>query len=100
MIKRPCLNCGTLTANVTRCTACQSLHNQLYDHDYKQRAAIIRQTATNCWLCGHPERPDDPFTADHVIPNNKQSELRAAHRSCNSSRKDLPAHVHRTRKQK
>jgi 5-methylcytosine-specific restriction endonuclease McrA len=62
------------------------------DHQ-RRRAALIASGARICWLCGKagswdPADPD-PLTADHVMPRaagGRLSELRPAHRSCNSGR--------------
>lgn len=97
-IKRPCLNCRTLTSNATRCTNCQTLWNQQhpkperlhYKGDYRKRAKQIRDTAIACWICGEGKKPNDPFTADHLIPADINSPLAAAHRSCNSRRQNKP----------
>jgi 5-methylcytosine-specific restriction endonuclease McrA len=83
-IRRPCLNCGALTTNTTRCPDCQKHHDRLYDADYRRAAQIIRDTATTCHICGEGARPDDPFTADHIRPRDRTSPLAAAHRSCNT----------------
>jgi hypothetical protein len=91
---RPCLNCGTLTTNGTRCPICTTQHNRLhpkperphYRGDYKRRARKVRAEAVACWLCGQGARADDPWTADHVTPGDPDSILLAAHRSCNSRR--------------
>jgi len=89
--------CGRLSPG-TRCSEHQAQWDRQrnagrahYHGDYQQRAAKVRAEATTCWLCGEGERPDDPWTADHVDPGNPDSELRAAHRSCNSSRGNRPA---------
>ena len=97
-IKRPCLNCRTLTSNATRCTNCQTLWNKQhpkpervhYKGDYRKRAKQIRDTAVACWICGEAKKPNDPFTADHLIPADQNSPLAAAHRSCNSRRQNKP----------
>jgi 5-methylcytosine-specific restriction endonuclease McrA len=63
------------------------------DHQ-KRRAALIASGDTLCWLCnrhGSWDDVDDPLTADHVVPRSnggRYSELRPAHRSCNSRRGD------------
>ena len=94
MIKRPCLNCGTLTTQ-TRCDTCTTIHNRARNNkpkpahrrgNYKQRAKQIVQQATHCWLCGQGKRDNDPFTADHVIAGDLYSPLLPAHRTCNSRR--------------
>ena len=85
-IRRPCLNCGSLTSKTTRCDTCQQHHDQLYNSDYRREAKRIRDTATECWLCGHGPKADDPWQADHVVAGDSRSPLRAAHRSCNIRR--------------
>jgi hypothetical protein len=85
-IRRPCINCNQLTERITRCDTCQQHHDHLYNSDYRRQAKIIRQTATSCWLCGEGARDHDPWQADHVLPGDSRSPLRAAHRSCNIRR--------------
>lgn len=91
-LMRRCLDCGQLSPN-TRCGPCtkarQKIRNDRRVHlqgDYKTRAAKVRAEAEICWLCGGGEIPGDPWQADHVIPGDPNSELRASHRSCNSRR--------------
>jgi hypothetical protein len=101
---KPCLDCGKLTRNGTRCEYHQGLidakTNQRkaerthYRGDYPKRAKAIRDTATNCWLCGEGYRPNDPWTADHVYPSMPDSPLMPAHRSCNSRRGNKPMDTH------
>lgn len=94
MIPKPCLGCGELVFNVSRCENCQSFYNHLhpkkprphYQVDYRRRAKEVRDNAVACWICGEGARSNDPWTADHVIPANPDSLLLAAHRSCNSRR--------------
>jgi hypothetical protein len=62
----------------------------LYDTNYRKKAKIIRDTAIYCHLCKEPARPNDPFTADHIVAGDKESPLAPAHRSCNSSRGNKP----------
>lgn len=92
MAMKPCLICGRPSAR-TRCPACQSEWNRArnarrvhYHGDYATRAAKVRAEATECWLCGGGHDPADPWQADHVVPGDPNSELRPAHRSCNSRR--------------
>ena len=62
--------------------------------DHRRRRERLRraQPFGPCWLCGKEgswNDPKDPLTADHVLPRSaggRGSELRPAHRSCNSSR--------------
>lgn len=62
---------------------------------YRANRARVLAEERVCWICGRPGAPDDPLTADHVIPrslggSHDRSNLRAGHRSCNSSRKAGP----------
>ena len=102
-MKQPCLECGRPT-NGTRCSLHQVRHERQrnrtasirrsngggasrpYDAEYRKAAAEVRATTLFCWICGKPAKPDDPWQADHVIPGNRFSELRGAHRSCNIAR--------------
>jgi 5-methylcytosine-specific restriction protein A len=102
---KPCLICGTLTQGLSRCTThqaeWQAVENirlkemkarrpNLYDANYRKKAKIVREQGVYCHLCGEPARPNDPFTADHIIAGDKESPLAAAHRSCNSRRGNKP----------
>ena len=62
--------------------------------EYQANRQHVLATETTCWICGDGPRPGDPWTADHLIPlanegTNARSNLRLAHRSCNSSRGGL-----------
>ena len=95
-IPRPCIVCGQLTTNQSRCEQHRiQLDNARYKRrgprphyqgDYAKRAAQVRRNATTCWLCGDTARTDDPWTADHLLPSDPDSPLLPAHRSCNSRR--------------
>ena len=91
-IRRPCIDCRQLTTSITRCPTCegkrQAIRNASREHykgDYPERARLVRETATHCWICGEGPRLDDPWTADHVFGPDDPT-LAPAHRSCNSSR--------------
>ena len=87
-LTRPCLGCGTLTTR-SYCPTCGKTTRRGLGADHRHRAALIRHE-TICHICGKPGSwtdPDDPLTADHVIPRaegGRRSELRPAHRTCNS----------------
>lgn len=95
-IQRPCIVCGILTDQQSRCEAHRLQQDNTryrrrgtrphYQGDYRKRAAQVRANATECWLCGDGPRLHDPWTADHVIPGDPASPLLPAHRSCNSRR--------------
>ncbi len=82
-IRRSCLNCGTLTERISRCSKCQRIHDSLYDSEYRAAARLVRATATVCHICGEGARADDPWHADHVRSGDRSSPLVAAHASCN-----------------
>jgi hypothetical protein len=97
----PCGVCGELTRNDG---ALCSLHKRQYEQqaelrralvkkltgqysgDYRRRAKIVRDTAVECHICGRGALPNEPWEADHLDPADPNSELRAAHRSCNLRR--------------
>jgi hypothetical protein len=92
-VKRVCLGCGVLTSHGSRCQTCKAIQDREiearrgvrphYQGDYKQRAKVVRDNATVCYLCGQGARAADPFQADHVIEGDPYSPLLPAHRSCN-----------------
>jgi len=95
--KRPCLDCGKLTELGNRCQyharIVQAKRDEQrepkrihYKGDYQKRAKQVRDNATSCWICKEGYRPNDPWTADHLIPGDRYSPLASAHRSCNSRR--------------
>jgi 5-methylcytosine-specific restriction endonuclease McrA len=90
VILRTCV-CGRICPPGTnRCP----LHAIQRDNGHSRRKRIAREVLAQehtCWICGHPERPGDPLTIDHLIPvayggTTTRENLRAAHRSCNSRR--------------
>ena len=90
MVPRTCLDCSVLIRKGNRCTSCQrvwernrSKHRQAYlDPVYRS------QPKTGiCHICGLPGAD----TRDHVIPlnaggSNDPSNIKPAHRACNSSK--------------
>lgn len=96
-VRRPCLDCGKV-ATASRCVDCLRKHNaarearrdphrkELYNAEYRKAAALVRATATTCWLCGEGARANDPWQADHVVAGDPASPLAPAHRSCNIRR--------------
>ena len=98
---RPCNTpgCPRLAHGGPRCKEHERQHNTTrnrqrthYHGNYRQRAAQVRATATHCWICNEGPRPNDPWQADHLVPGDPNSPLRAAHRSCNASRGNTPLH--------
>ena len=98
---KPCLDCGTLSYG-SRCDLHQknvdrlkdlrraNKKSNLYNTQYRKRAAQVRQTAIICHICHDGARANDPWQADHLIPGDPDSPLAAAHRSCNAKRGDRP----------
>lgn len=101
---KPCLDCGALTSGGNRCDTHQRRIDELaelrralvkktlntYGGDYRRRAKQVRDTAVVCHLCGEGARVGDPWEADHLIPGDANSDLAAAHRSCNQRRGNKP----------
>jgi hypothetical protein len=102
---KPCLVCGQLTKGLNRCEqhqaewqeienlrvkAMKARRPKLYTTEYQKQAKAIREAALYCHLCNEPARPNDPWTADHIIAGDPTSALAPAHRSCNSRRGSKP----------
>lgn len=101
-LPKPCLDCGTLTTNQSRCGVCQQKRDaspsqqqrklarrmkkaMLYDSMYQHRAKLIRDSAVECYLCLNPFTQVDPPEADHLYPAlGSSSPLLPAHRTCNN----------------
>lgn len=102
--QQPCLDCGKLSRNGSRCETHQRQKEAEWDRpkaarkkatgqysgDYKKRARIIRENAQYCWICGGPVDLYDPMQADHIVPGDPNSPLAPAHRSCNAARGNKP----------
>lgn len=102
--KRPCVQCGKLSLNGTRCETCDAPRKQReeerkklrkrqtgqYSGDYRRRAKAVREAAVTCHICGEGAKDNDPWHADHVIPADPSSPLAPAHKSCNESRGNKP----------
>jgi len=104
--RKPCLTCGQL--GLPGDTLCPRHKQVAAEHErvrqsirkagrtlytsaaYRRMAKAVRDTAEICHLCGLGAKPNDPWTADHIIAGNPDSPLAPAHRSCNSSRGNKP----------
>ena len=104
--RKPCLTCGQL--GMPGDTLCPTHKAQAAEHErtrqairkagrtlytspaYRRMAKHIRDNATACHLCGLGAKPNDPWTADHLIAGDPNSPLAPAHRSCNSRRGNKP----------
>lgn len=89
-----------------RCPACQPVETKRRNTDrpgrptaaqrgygagWKRLSAEVIAATKACHWCGGPAMPDDPFTADHLVPlarggTHERRNLVGAHRSCNSRR--------------
>ena len=95
MAKRPCLKCGAPSV-APRCPTCgirrdRSLALRFLDAIYTRDEGV-------CHLCGELT-PRREATLDHVVPLSKggsdhHTNLRLAHRSCNSGRGDTDLAVY------
>jgi hypothetical protein len=96
-VKRPCIDCGVLAANGSRCPRCQSALNARMDAarqgkrdhyrgDYQRRAKAVREAAEWCYWCGQGFTAANPVQADHLIAGDPRSPLVPACRKCNISR--------------
>lgn len=96
-VKRPCIDCGALTAKGSRCPTCQSRLNmrmdaarqgkrEHYSGDYQRRAKAVRENAVACYWCGEGFTLRNPVQADHLDAGNPDSLLVPACRKCNIGR--------------
>jgi hypothetical protein len=75
-LARPCLDCAGLTRSGSRCSSCQSKRDARrgtttergYGADHQRRAKAAIRSEPWCSYCGHRGSPENPLTADHVIP--------------------------------
>lgn len=101
---KPCLACGELSLD-NYCPTCAKARKKQRDHDpirverkrrlygpnYRRLAPIVKANATHCHICGEGYRPDDPWEADHLYPQQGDlSPLAPAHRTCNQQRGNKP----------
>lgn len=73
-----------------RCKSCLAEHTSWNDAEWRHIREVVYAEETHCWLCGEfVERGDR--TVDHIVSrydggSNRRSNLRLAHRVCNSSK--------------
>jgi 5-methylcytosine-specific restriction protein A len=94
-----CTKCPTLIPmGTSRCAKHRRKTNKIsprlrgYTTEYDKKRAAILAASNICWLCGK----HGANTVDHVIPlshggTNDISNLKPAHKRCNSSRGNRPA---------
>lgn len=106
-LPEPCLTCGTLSTNGSRCPEHaykveadrnarrnrRKAETGQYKGAYTRLAKIVRQTGIVCHLCGKPFQPGDKIEADHLTPGTPVydlSQLAPAHSTCNAKRGNKP----------
>lgn len=108
MPRRPCLDCGTLHRNASRCDSCQAARDAAHEQRrgsatargygsawQRTRAAVLAEHQ-RAWpgLCPgwqRPAHPSDDLTVDHVIPKalggtDARENLQVLCRPCNSAK--------------
>ena len=104
-LPRPCLDCGVLTTNASRCDTHQTANqvqkqmrqdadpkrkakkSLLYNANYQAIAKTIRATASHCYLCLLPFTTHNRVQVDHLYPSRyDQSPLLPACGRCNRSK--------------
>lgn len=105
LVPRNCSRCGlsmrrSRTGNPGACSACKRLAGYTVDVTRAERLGIYERDGWVCQICTDPVDPDLPpndtwsATLDHITPrsaggDDSPSNLRLAHRWCNSVRGDL-----------
>lgn len=84
MPRRRCLGCRRLTANGSRCTACQSERNAAYNGEWRRIAANQLNASPQCAECG----ATTDLTVDHITPRSLTSGVQTLCRRCNGRKAD------------
>lgn len=106
--QKPCLNCGVLHRNASRCDACQAAYDQRVNQTrgsatrrgygtgwQKIRKAVLarhrRIHGEQCPGWGRPAHPAKDLTVDHVVPKARggtdaPGNLAVLCRQCNSAK--------------
>ena len=97
-LRRPCLSCGRLTRNGSRCAACDKAnHAKAYGGTWRktsetQRRAVPYCQCGGCTLHDGPCRSTRDLTVDHLKPHahggTAANGVRTLCRRCNSARRD------------
>ena len=100
--KKPCLECGSLSYE-NRCPRHLSQYNarraerfnsinrkekkrNLYNAEYQRQSKQLRETATNCYLCGEPFIDRTQIQIDHCFPSRPDTPLAPTHATCNRAK--------------
>ena len=75
-LPRPCLGCGALVPSGSRCPRCQSAWEARrgtttqrgYGTAWQKMSARVVAEERACRVCGTTGTPDNPLTADHIVP--------------------------------
>ena len=91
-VPKRCVTCGAATTAGRRCPTCEVMHQHRRNAQPRRRAyadPVYRAIPLGgrCWVCGQMGAD----TRDHVVPlamggSNEPSNVRPAHRACNSGR--------------
>ena len=79
-LSKPCLDCGTITTNPTRCTPCASAHTSAHRAARARVTARVEAGFTRCSRCGLPVYPGEAWDIDRTPTGWYPS-----HRACNPS---------------
>jgi 5-methylcytosine-specific restriction protein A len=113
MPKRPCLDCGALHSNSSRCASCEARYKAKveqsrgsatrrgYGYGWRglARQLVTEHVASYGSVCpGHsvPAHPSTDLTVDHIIPksqggSNERSNLMVLCRGCNARKRNTQA---------
>ena len=89
MIARPCLDCGRIVRNGSRCPTCRkrkdrqrgSATQRGYGAEWRRFSADLREMAGECSMCGATE----DLTVDHIMPGVLDLGVRVPCRSCHGT---------------
>jgi len=81
-MNRRCIDCGTVVADRTRCSSCQSKRRRRYGSAWTRTSRQIRSVVRSCEWCGSTE----DLCVDHIVSGSLAGGLRVLCRRCNSRR--------------
>lgn len=67
-LPKPCLSCGDLTTNASKCDACGSTTARGYGASWQRLSAQVIAEEGCCRDCGHRGSRGNPLTCDHIVP--------------------------------
>jgi hypothetical protein len=81
-LPRPCLDCGTLTTNPTRCTPCSTAYTSAHRLARRAQGPDVEAGLARCSRCGQPIYPGEAWDTDRYDDGHGQV-WAPAHRACN-----------------